>query len=147
MQLSLLSLTALFAGSVFGMLNTLQSSPSQLTHLSAQDGVKTHVVRVGSMKGELTFMPNTMTAVAGDMIQFQFAPKNHSVVQSTFDQPCQPSRLHSNITGVFSGYMPVAADAQMAPTWTIRVNDTKPMWLYCSQAKHCQGGMVMVVNP
>ena len=114
---------------------------------TAQQGVTTHVVRVGSLSGDLTFMPSTLAAAAGDMIQFQFAPKNHSVVQSTFDQPCQPSKLHSNITGLYSGYIPVAANSPMTATWTIKVNDTKPLWLYCSQAKHCQNGMVMVVNP
>jgi plastocyanin len=92
-------------------------------------------------------MPSTLTAGAGDMVQFQFAPKNHSVAQSTFDQPCQPSRLHSNTTGLWSGYMPVAAGSEMTVTWTVRLNDTKPLWLYCSQGKHCQNGMVMAINP
>ena len=109
--------------------------------------VKTHVVRVGSLSGALTFMPETLTAAAGDMVQFQFAPKNHTVTQSTFDQPCQPASLNSNITGIYSGFIPVAADASMTATWTVALNDTKPLWLYCSQGKHCQSGMVMVINP
>lgn len=79
-------------------------------------------------------------------MQFQFAPKNHTVTQSTFDAPCQPISLHTNQTGVFSGFMPVGATDATIPTYTIMVNNTTPMWLYCSQAKHCQAGMVMVIN-
>jgi len=35
----------------------------------------------------------------------------------------------------------------MMPTFTIEVNDTKPIWFYCSQGKHCQSGMVGAINP
>jgi hypothetical protein len=80
------------------------------------------------------------------MVQFQFMPKNHSVAQSNFDNPCQPISMHSNVTGVFSGFMPVAATDMMVPTYTILINSTKPMWIYCAQAKHCQSGMSMVIN-
>lgn len=108
-----------------------------------------HVVSVASTKGELIFSPNNMKAAAGDMIQFQFRAGNHSVVQSNFDNPCTPINEHnSSIAGFFSGYQAVAASAAqgMIPTYTIMVKDTKPMWLYCSQGKHCQAGMTMVVN-
>lgn len=103
-------------------------------------------MRVGGSNGSLTFSPNNLVAAAGDMIQFQFGPANHTVTQSTFDNPCQPVSMHSNVSGIYSGFMPVAASASMTPTYTIMVNDTKPMWLYCSQGKHCQNGMTMVVN-
>lgn len=33
------------------------------------------------------------------------------------------------------------------PTFTIAVEDAKPIWFYCSQGRHCQSGMVGVVNP
>lgn len=105
-----------------------------------------HVVKVGSMNGSITFTPNDLKAKVGEMVQFQFAPKNHSVVQSTFDAPCQPISENSNNKGLFSGYMPVEASAETAPTWTIQVANETPMWLYCSQGKHCQNGMVMVIN-
>ena len=32
------------------------------------------------------------------------------------------------------------------PTFTIKVKNTKPIWFYCSQGKHCQSGMVGVIN-
>lgn len=73
--------------------------------------------------------------------------QNHSVVQSTFDQPCQPiQNIMPNVTGFFSGFMPVAAGATEMPVYTIAVNDTRPIWFYCSQGRHCQAGMVGVIN-
>lgn len=87
-----------------------------------------------------------MKAAVGDMVQFQFSPKNHTVTQSTFDNPCSPVALHSNVTGMHSGFMAVKAADVDSPTYTITVADAKPMWLYCAQAMHCQAGMVMVIN-
>lgn len=42
--------------------------------------------------------------------------------------------------------MAVAADATTFPTYTIQVNDTKPIWAYCRQGNHCGQGMVFSVN-
>jgi len=43
--------------------------------------------------------------------------------------------------------MPVSANATEIPTFTITVNGTGPEWFYCSQAMHCQSGMVFAINP
>ncbi|KAH7419368.1 Cupredoxin [Cadophora sp. MPI-SDFR-AT-0126] len=112
----------------------------------AQAGVTVHVVRVGSMNGSLAYYPNNIKAAVGDMVQFQFAPNNHTVTQSTFDAPCQPIAANSNVTGIYSGFMPVSASSTTTPTYTIMIKNTTPMWLYCSQGKHCQNGMTMVIN-
>lgn len=109
-------------------------------------GTTVHVVKVGSTNSSLTYTPNSLKANVGDMVQFQFSLANHTVTQSTFDQPCQPIALNTNQTGMFSGFMPVKATDTMAPVYTIQVTSTTPMWLYCSQGKHCQAGMVMVIN-
>lgn len=48
--------------------------------------------------------------------------------------------------------MPVAANVtDNFPTYTITVNDTQPIWVYCAQAagtpaSHCGQGMVFAVN-
>lgn len=107
-----------------------------------------HVVEVSSTNGSLTYSPNNVKATAGDMVQFQFLAGNHTVTQSTFDQPCQPIALHSNVTGFHSGFMDVAASASMGmiPTYTIEINNTTPIWVYCAQGKHCEAGMSMVIN-
>ncbi|KAI1800934.1 hypothetical protein F4811DRAFT_486500 [Daldinia bambusicola] len=119
-----------------------------LTLLGSAAAQKVHVVSVGSPNGTLTFSPDNMKAEVGDMIQFQFRGGNHSVVQSNFDNPCTPISDHTNQTGMFSGYQPVAASKAMGmiPTYTVKVSAKTPLWFYCSQGKHCQNGMVMVVN-
>lgn len=105
------------------------------------------VVRV-AQNGSLTYTPNDIRVNVGEMVQFQFAAGNHTVTQSTFDQPCQPISMHSNVTGFHSGYVPAAASAaqnQMS-IFTINITNTNPIWIYCAQGRHCENGMVMVIN-
>ncbi|KAL9016025.1 MAG: hypothetical protein Q9185_006591, partial [Variospora sp. 1 TL-2023] len=125
------------------------SSPAAFAGTATPSGqVMMHVVKVSNKAGSLTFEPNNLQAAAGSMVQFQFYPKNHSVVQSTFDQPCEPIRNNkASASGFFSGFMPVKPGDAMMPAYTIMINDTRPIWYYCSQAKHCQSGMVGVINP
>lgn len=109
-----------------------------------------HVVQVGS-NGSLTFSPNNVIAAVGDLVQFQFNPKNHSVVQSTFANPCIPIQniMPNKTDAFFSGFMPTnrtITDTKNILTFTIRVMDTSPTWFYCSQATHCQSGMVGAIN-
>ena len=121
-----------------------------LTTIASAQDQNVHVVSVGSTDEAkaLAFSPNSITANQGDMIQFQFRAGNHTVTQSTFDQPCMPINMFTNNTGVYSGFMDVSASAAMGqiPVYTISVQNTNPMWFYCSQGRHCQNGMVMVVN-
>lgn len=52
-------------------------------------------------------------------------------------------------TAFYSGFMPTNASVGTTAnvlTYTIRVMDTKPVWFYCGQAKHCQSGMVGAIN-
>ncbi|KAI1257754.1 hypothetical protein MGN70_000798 [Eutypa lata] len=109
-----------------------------------------HVVSVsGDGDWALKFSPEKLDAPVGDMIQFQFRAGNHSVVQSSFDAPCAPmAGAGANATGFYSGYQLVSASEAMGmiPTYTVMVQDEKPIWAYCSQATHCQSGMAMVIN-
>ncbi|KAF5247938.1 hypothetical protein FANTH_6219 [Fusarium anthophilum] len=117
------------------------------------EAVDVQVVSVGRNSATnatgIKFWPEKITAEPGTMVQFQFWAGNHTVTQSTFDDPCVPiGNVMSNVTGIYSGYQPVEASMSkgMIPTYTIMVKDKKPMWLFCSKAKHCQGGMSMVIN-
>lgn len=114
------------------------------------DGAKVQVVQVGGSNGSLTFSPNDIKAEMGSFVQFQFNPKNHSVVQSTFDAPCMPMSIsmpNASANAFFSGFMPAAAAGNGSKlTYTIQITDTKPLWFYCSQGKHCQAGMVGAIN-
>ena len=96
-------------------------------------------VKVG-MDSTLTFSPNTTTAAAGDTVTFHYYPMKHSVVQAAFASPCEPLA-----GGFFSGFVPTSS-GESTTTFMITVNDTKPIWFYCSQAKHCQSGMVGAIN-
>ncbi|OJD19621.1 hypothetical protein AJ78_00478 [Emergomyces pasteurianus Ep9510] len=111
---------------------------------SPDDMVTVYTVQVGSSEGSQRFYPDSLVAEPGSMVQFQFHPANHSVVQSTFENPCSPI---DGGTGIRSGFLAVSPDSETMPVFTIMINDSSPVWLFCGQKNHCQNGMVMVINP
>jgi len=119
---------------------TYQSTAGSPSPTSSPAMSTDHKVVVGG--ANLVFEPSNITAQIGDTITFQFMQKNHTATQSSFASPCQPL----NSTGFDSGFMPVAANATSFPTYTIQVNNTTPIWVYCKQANHCPSGMVFAVN-
>lgn len=109
-------------------------------------GQQVHDIQVGSTNGTLTFNPEAISAQPSDQVVFHFNPKNHTVTQSSFAGPCSMKD-----GGFNSGFMPVEANTTSFPTYTITVNDTQPIWVYCAQAantaaSHCGAGMVFAVN-
>jgi hypothetical protein len=82
------------------------------------------------------FTPDTLNAAPGDTVEFTFAA-GHSVTRSTFSDPCQAATENA----IFSGFPP------STEMFALKINDTSPLWLYCSQVSHCQNGMAMVINP
>jgi len=114
---------------------------------SSPAGSTDHKVIVGGTAG-LVYSPNNIKARPGDTVTFEFHQKNHTATQSTFANPCKSltSTSTTGQVGFDSGFMPVAADATTFPTWTVRINDTTPIWVYCQQGNHCGQGMVLAVN-
>jgi plastocyanin len=106
-----------------------------------------HQIVVGG-PGKLLFTPSNISAQVGDTITFQFQQKNHSATQSSFAAPCRALALTSTTgqVGFDSGFMPVPDGSTTFPTYTIQVNDTAPVWVYCRQGNHCGSGMVFAVN-
>ncbi|KAL0063758.1 hypothetical protein AAF712_009315 [Marasmius tenuissimus] len=103
----------------------------------------TQTIAVG--EGGLTFNPPSITAAMGDIIEFQFKSKNHSVSQSTFAEPC---KFKEN--GVDSGFQATQEGAAQIASWSFELNTTEPLWFFCAQltpADHCAMGMVFAVNP
>ncbi|KDQ63605.1 hypothetical protein JAAARDRAFT_29626 [Jaapia argillacea MUCL 33604] len=106
-----------------------------------------HDVTVGGSAGNLTYTPEAIFASVGDQVVFHFQQKNHTATQSSFANPCG---LKDG--GFDTGFMPVPANqTDNFPTYTITVNDTNPIWVYCRQAantaaSHCGKGMVFAVN-
>lgn len=105
---------------------------------------QTHIIKVGD--GGLAFNPSSLTAPVGDTVQFQFVAKNHSVTQSTFDNPCV-----FKDQGVDSGFLKVDANATEIPSWSFQIDSTDALWFFCAQivngTSHCQNGMVFALNP
>jgi len=108
-----------------------------------------HDVQVGSSDGtKLEFEPEALSAAVGDQVVFHFNPKNHTVSQSSFADPCS---LKDG--GFNSGFMPVAANSSVdsRPTFAVNVTDLNPVWVYCAQGKntaasHCGKGMIFAIN-
>ncbi|KAL7962143.1 Cupredoxin [Trichoderma compactum] len=99
------------------------------------------VVTVGT-GGSLSYSPDQLTANVGDKIEFQFFGPTHSVVQASFDEPCT---AFNGGTGFFAG-MSTNGNGPNPNSFTITINDTKPVWFYCGFPGHCQAGMVGVIN-
>lgn len=90
-------------------------------------------IRVDVGKDGLTYGPADLKAAVGDDIEFHFYPKNHTVTQSNFKEPCKPLA-----GGFFSGFVPTKPEEAGLSTFTITVKDDKPIWFYCGQADHCK---------
>ncbi|KAL8649523.1 MAG: hypothetical protein Q9226_005547, partial [Calogaya cf. arnoldii] len=81
-----------------------------------------HKVMVGGEAG-LIFSPNTLTAMPGDLVEFTFMSKNHTLTQSTFAEPCKKMK-----EGVDSGFLPNADNTlSPPPTYVFQVKDKKPI--------------------
>ncbi|KAI0847122.1 hypothetical protein F5Y00DRAFT_126181 [Daldinia vernicosa] len=89
-----------------------------------------------------TFVPNTVKASVGDVIQFQFSNGNHTVTQSAQNAPCTPLQ-----GGIHSGHIPFQDGQTTVGTFNMPVTNTDALFLYCATGPHCQEGQVMVVNP
>ncbi|KAH8727434.1 Cupredoxin [Phaeosphaeriaceae sp. PMI808] len=131
MSLSLLAATSF----PFAMPSTCKGTPST--------GV-VHQISAG-FNNNLRFEPENVVAEIGDLIEFRFLPKNHSVVQSSFDKPCEPL---SDGGGVFSGFNFPTSQGEAPDVFVFTVKSKEPFWYYCSQTvgNHCQGGMSGVIN-
>ena len=104
-----------------------------------------HIVDVG--KDGLTYTPPYITANVGDVVEMRFFAKNHTLVQSSFQDPCTPLA-----GGIFAGFHPSNITAQTTglvtfTTIAFPVETTSPLWFYCAQANHCQSGMTFAINP
>lgn len=121
---------------------TSAASPSATSSALAQ----THTISVGI---DHKFKPEVTQAEAGDLIEFLFFPPNHSVVRAEYEFPCIPYEMTGRgKVGFFSGFRPVDAILADPPSWTLKVNDTNPIFFYCSAPGSCiRYGMVAVINP
>ncbi|TFK47160.1 hypothetical protein OE88DRAFT_820982 [Heliocybe sulcata] len=105
----------------------------------------THLVTVGT-SGSF-YDPPTVSAQKGDIVRFLFTSSDHTVTQSTYENPCIP------LPGGFnSGLIGPAINASANTlSWDLVVaDDTQPIWYFCegtSPVSHCAAGMAGVINP
>ena len=104
--------------------------------LSLLFGFSTAQITVDVGANGFVFSPDTVTANAGDVIEFVIS-SGHSVAQSSFDNPCHPI----SAAAIYSGFTSNGA------IFSVTVNSSDTLWFYCSATGHCPGGMAMVVNP
>ncbi|KAI0835642.1 hypothetical protein F5Y06DRAFT_305850 [Hypoxylon sp. FL0890] len=136
--LFLVSAMAALVSPIFARTSTTTSTVSS--------AAATHTVLVGLQHD---FEPDTIKANPGDTIRFNFYPKNHSVVRADFKKPCIPWELTQDPTqSFFSG--PIEQDSLQSPipSWDLKVNNTDPVFFYCSAPDSCiKWKMVGVINP
>jgi plastocyanin len=108
--LSALSALALTGGTLALPTGTTQQGPSGTVALT---GV-THTV-VAGLAG-LHFDPDNVVANVGDIVEYHYLPKNHSVAQSSFEKPCIPI----NNQAIFSGFIPVTSGQSVSFTPQLR---------------------------
>ena len=87
----------------------VSGSPTTIIYASYPDSAaptsqvpSDHLVQVSQAK-QLSFVPSHLTAQPGDTITFQFSTGNHSVVQSTFQNPCETIQKSTGNIGFDSG--------------------------------------------
>jgi hypothetical protein len=103
-------------------------------------------VLVGGNNG-LAFSPNQVSDVKlGDTLTFIFGNRNHTVTQSSFQNPCT-----YNGVGADSGFMPssnnlTSNNTDGAPVIQYDITTLEPQFFFCEQSMHCMRGMVFEIN-
>ncbi|KAK4147686.1 uncharacterized protein C8A04DRAFT_33825 [Dichotomopilus funicola] len=117
---------------------------------SAESGPATHTIAVGA-NGHV-FTPNHATAKVGDIVQFNFYPAGdnpHRVARAAFGWPCIPyENAAIDKPGFYSGIIAPQVIMNPPPSYSVRVNDTEPIFFYCAAPGSCINyHMVGVINP
>ncbi|KAI0181192.1 hypothetical protein GGR52DRAFT_22495 [Hypoxylon sp. FL1284] len=143
---SLLMMMAVTAGSHLGRAQATITKDRRAPTTTEPAAAATHTVQVGLQHD---FEPDTTKANPGDTIRFNFYPTNHSVVRAAFKNPCIPWELTNDpAESFFSGPVVQPTLQSPVPTWDLMVNNTDPVFFYCSAPASCiQWGMVGVINP
>jgi plastocyanin len=136
----MLALTTLLTTTLLGLVSAAPANQIRTTGVI-------HRITAGSTvaNGGLHFEPENVSASIGDIIEFHFLPKNHSIVQSSFSAPCSPL---ASSAGIFSGFNFATMEGEADNVFSFVVKDELPFWYYCSQTvgDHCQMGMSGVIN-
>ncbi|KAL7940123.1 Cupredoxin [Trichoderma barbatum] len=105
--------------------------------LAAGASAETIKVEVGKSGSKTIFNPESIKANKGDVVEFHF-DSEHSVVAGDFKSPCTPV----STGGFYSGTLPSGDKS----SFSVTINNTDPIFFYCSLPGHCQAGAVGVIN-
>lgn len=117
-----------------GAFSTAQAAPSAST---------TYQVEVGA-NGQDIFEPNNVNAPVGSVISFTFRGLNHTLTESSLEQPCLSAQQFD------SGFTMYNAANTEDMKLSFTVNSPGPRWFFCAQTddvNHCHEGMVFAINP
>lgn len=104
---------------------------------------QTHAVQVG-LHNQTLFNPNQIDAAIGDTVLFNFFSGNHTLTESTLENPCIGN--HSFDTG----FHQTSNISEQIPALAFTVEEVTPRWFFCRQQAfrpHCNQGMVFSLNP
>ncbi|KAJ5220844.1 uncharacterized protein N7469_009731 [Penicillium citrinum] len=113
------------------------------TSIEIDAGALIHQVTVGE-DNSLLFAPNRLNANIGDRINFSFHGRNHTLTQSSLENPCSPLPQFDTGFGQFN------PQGRSDISVTLTVNTLEPQWFFCKQngpLSHCHAGMVFAINP
>lgn len=117
-----------------------RSTSSTLAQSSPQSTID---VTVGS-GGNLIFDPSTVDATKGTVIRFNFLALNHSLTQSTYQNPCESN---GQFDTHFAQFNPKNESGEFLVDFLVETDS--PSWFYCAQTigkSHCSEGMVFSLN-
>jgi plastocyanin len=77
--------------------------------------------RVDVGNGALKFSPNNTVANIGDIVEFHFFPKNHTVTQGSFKTPCAVGSVPGG--AFFSGFMPTTSGEAVSDSPHLKKNE------------------------
>lgn len=102
---------------------------AQTTHVITVGGLREAAAPGGQPSPSFTYQPESINAAPGDVVQFNFLQLNHTITQSTFENPCVKAQ-----NGFDSGFV-VNQDGRPGLQFSVRINDTNPIcksgfWLW-----------------
>ncbi|MCJ1268085.1 hypothetical protein MMC22_007971, partial [Lobaria immixta] len=129
-----------------------QADPTSATEsftTATRTSVPAHTQIVEAGNGDFQFVPDSISAKVGDIIEFRFFAPNHSVARAEFEKPCVPiESTGPGKVGFWSGFRPAGVNSENPPIFQVRVNDTQPVFFYCAAPASClKNQMLGVINP
>ncbi|KAI9637821.1 uncharacterized protein MKK02DRAFT_31381 [Dioszegia hungarica] len=113
--------------------------PSAAAAPPANNGASvTHTIIVAPTQGVLRFVPFSVNAKQGDMLEFIWGAGPHSATLSQGQNVCNKSMTAEAFD---SGKLNATAK------YMVKVNATTPTFHYCTVGTHCTAGMFGIVNP